>query len=352
MAMTLHVLSRFRIRLCRSILSAVRRIPPEILAHIFLSPSHPSRKPERCRSTHPSSAARGFWGMSLGSGGPSRWRLRRCVPHYHPKYEQRRLRRSAPFQCSRPSSRGRARPRSRLFFDYEKLNDESDSAVPELALQTLARHSARWKALYITGLQCAHLASLSVCGREEEGTEDGNSPPPPINYLTLAPRLRFIEVDDGFPFFEVPWAQLTGYEALGPWAGHITALRLLTNAESCSFMIAHEAHLEDPYNRGTRIIELRKLRQLQLTTERSYHGIEEYWRWPQWVRVPGLRELAIPHGLLQDLPSLQLASRFSLAGLRIIAGCPVAAAPRVLEANPKISERCSVCGMGTRDKKT
>jgi hypothetical protein len=102
-----------------------------------------------------------------------------------------------------------------VIFDYEKLNDGSDSDVPELALQTFAKHSARWKALYITGSQCAHLASvwgrlpllekLSVWGREE-GTEDGNSPPPPINYFTLAPRLRFIEVDDGFPFFEVPWA--------------------------------------------------------------------------------------------------------------------------------------------------
>jgi hypothetical protein len=139
-----------------------------------------------------------------------------------------------------------------VIFDYEKLNDESDSAVPELALQTLARHSARWKALYITRSQCAHLASVqgaaaapgeaSVCGRDEEGTEDENSPPPAVNYFARAPRLRFIEVDDGFPFFEVPWAQLTGYEALGPWVGHITALRLLTNAESCNFTIAHEAH--------------------------------------------------------------------------------------------------------------
>jgi hypothetical protein len=101
------------------------------------------------------------------------------------------------------------------------------------------------------------LEKLSVCGREEEGTEDGNSPPPPVNYFARAPRLRFIEVDDGFPFFEVPWAQLTGYEALGPWAGHITALRL--HAESCSFMIVYEAHLEDPCNLGTRIVELPKL---------------------------------------------------------------------------------------------
>jgi hypothetical protein len=84
-----------------------------------------------------------------------------------------------------------------VIFDYEKLNDESDSDVPELALQTFAKHSARWKALYITGSQCVHLASvrgrlpllekLSVWGREEEGTEDGNSPPPPVNYLARAP---------------------------------------------------------------------------------------------------------------------------------------------------------------------
>ncbi|KAF8204232.1 hypothetical protein K438DRAFT_1819389 [Mycena galopus ATCC 62051] len=245
-----------------------------------------------------------------------------------------------------------------IVFDYDPFNDESGSCVAEDALQTLAEHSERWKALYITGSQIARLApvrgqlplleKLSVFGRDE-GTDDGNSPPPPVDYFLNAPRLRTIEVNQGLPFFAVPWTQLTHYEALGTWAGHISALVCLKNVESCSFTIAHEDYLEDPYARRDETIEFPTLRQLQVTTERSYDHIEEYWVWPKWLRLPALTDLAIHAGLLYDLPELQLASAFSLNKLHLVAQYPAVEALRpVLLSNPHISELL-LCVDGFRD---
>ncbi|KAJ7222859.1 hypothetical protein B0H12DRAFT_1241005 [Mycena haematopus] len=331
---------------CRCILSPLRRIPPEILALIFLF------------STPPMSEARNVpWYESLYC---SPWTLGRVSRRWRAValtspalwssiiHERPRIGDLLPADARSPAHSVGHVP-ARHVFDCEPFNDKSCSDVAENVLNALGRHSLRWKSLYITASQCASLSSvrgrlpllekLSVWGRDDEGTQDGNSPPPPADHFFFAPRLRSLEVDAGFPFFAVPWAQLTRYEALGPWGGHITALARLKNAELCSFTIADEVDLEDPYTWGERTVELPKLRRLEVTTERFFHGIEEYWVWPRWLRVPGLTELAIPDGLLYDLPRLQQASRFSLTKLHIIMGCPEAEALRpVLLSNPDISE--------------
>ncbi|KAJ7222863.1 hypothetical protein B0H12DRAFT_292912 [Mycena haematopus] len=347
---------------CRCILAPLRRIPRDILTLIFLL------------STPPVSEARNLpWYQSLYCtpwtlGHVSRrWR---AVALTSPALWSSIIIRDMDDEKSAPYSllmleaqltRSGTSPLD-IVFDYDPENDESGSDVAGDALNALARHSLRWKSLYITSSQFSSLSSvrgrlpllekLSVWGRDDEGTQDGNSPPPPADHFLFAPRLRSVEVDAGFPFFAVPWAQLTTYEALGPWGGHITALMHLKNAESCSFTIAHEADLHDPYTWGNRTVELPKLRRLEVTTERFFHGIEEYWVWPRWLRVPGLTELAIPDGLLYDLPRLQQASRFSLTKLHIIAGCPEAVALRpVLLSNPDISElTLCVGGYGSRSR--
>ncbi|KAJ6541674.1 hypothetical protein B0H19DRAFT_321235 [Mycena capillaripes] len=230
--------------------------------------------------------------------------------------------------------------------DFE--NYDSDDYVVREALKALARHSPRWKTLYITAQQLMSLSSLrgrvpllekvSVWGREDEGTDDGYSPPRSIDHFTIAPRLRSVEVDAGFPFFDLPWGQLTRYEACGPWGGHISALMYLKNVESCSMMMADELDLEDPYSHH-RTVELPKLCQLDLSTERFIHGFEEFWAWPTWLRLPALTELAIPDGLLLDLPRLLQASKCSLNKLHITMGCPAVDALRpVLKSNPDITE--------------
>ncbi|KAJ7360978.1 hypothetical protein DFH08DRAFT_732498 [Mycena albidolilacea] len=337
------------IELCRSILSPLRRIPPEILAHIFLL-SLPSISDTR-NEPWDIYLERSPWVLTHVS---RRWR---AVALASPALWCRIIIRSTDISddseiCSLPMlaaqlARSGKSPLE-IIFDYETFNDKSGGDVAQEALQTLARHSARWKILRITASQFMQLSSvrgwlpllehLSVWGRCEETDDDGSSPPPPeISHFATAPRLRYVEVDDGFPAFDLPWAQLTRYEARGLWSDHISALMHLKNAELCSFIIADEPDLED--TSGSHIVELPKLRQLQVSTEQYHQVIEKDGVWSKCLRVPGLKELAIPDGLLQDLPSLQQVSRFSLTKLHIVSGCPVAEAFRpVLECNPEISE--------------
>jgi hypothetical protein len=237
-----------------------------------------------------------------------------------------------------------------IVVDYE-CYDEDDYALQE-ALKALAKHSSRWKTLCITAQMLKCLSSLrgrvpllekiSVWGREEEGTDDGHSPPRSIDHFAVAPRLCSVEVDDGFPYFDLPWKQLTRYEASGPWGGHLTAFMHLKNVESCIMTMPHEIDLEDPYayhwgNRPPAVVP--KLRQLDLTPERFVHGLEKYWVWPKWLRLPALTDLAIADGMLHDLPRLLQASQCRLQKLHITQGCPsVDALRRILESNPDISE--------------
>ncbi|KAJ7842262.1 hypothetical protein B0H14DRAFT_2781441 [Mycena olivaceomarginata] len=290
---------RQTIELCRSILSPLRRIPPEILAHIFLL-SLPSISDTRNEP----------WDICLER---SPWVLT------HVSRRWRAVALASPALWCRIIIRN--------YFDYETFNDKSGGDVAQEALQTLAQHSARWKILRITASQFMQLSSvrgrlpllehLSVWGRCEETDDDGSSPPPPeISHFATAPRLRYVEVDDG---------------------DHISALMHLKNAELCSFIIADGPDLED--TSGSHIVELPKLRQLQVSTEKYHQVIEKDGVWSKCLRVPGLKELAISDGLLQDLPSLQQASRFSLTKLHIVSDRLVAKALRpVLEFNPEISE--------------
>ncbi|KAJ7747203.1 hypothetical protein B0H14DRAFT_2477750 [Mycena olivaceomarginata] len=340
---------RQTIELCRSILSPLRRIPPEILAHIFLL-SLPSISDTRnepwdiCLERSP-------WVLTHVS---RRWR---AVALASPALWCRIIIRSTDISddseiCSLPMLAAQLARSSNslleIIFDYETFNDKSGGDVAQEALQTLAQHSARWKILRITASQFMQLSSvrgrlpllehLSVWGRCEETDDDGSSPPPPeISHFATAPRLRYVEVDDGFPAFDLPWAQLTRYEARGLWSDHISALMHLKNAELCSFIIADGPDLED--TSGSHIVELPKLRQLQVSTEKYHQVIEKDGVWSKCLRVPGLKELAISDGLLQDFPSLQQASRFSLTKLHIVSDRLVAKALRpVLEFNPEISE--------------
>ncbi|KAF7330117.1 F-box domain-containing protein [Mycena sanguinolenta] len=339
-------------QLCRSILSPLRRLPAEILSFIFLlstptisevryvpwyeyllwSPWTLGRVCRRWRSVALTSPA--LWSFIIirntGDEGSEF--------HSLPMLEAQ-LTRSGTSPLD-------------IVFDYESFRDDSESGeeVAQDVLEAFARHSSRWKSLYITATQFTRLSSvrgrlpllekLAVWGRDEEAIYgSGASTPPVIAYFSIAPRLRSVEVDEGFPFFDLPWDQLTRYEALGPWGAHISALRYLKNAELCSLTIAHEADLEDPYTWRDRTVQLLKLRQLKVTTECFFHGIEDYWVWPKWLRVPNLTELAIPDGLLHALPQFQQASMFSLTKLHIIVGCPeVEALRRVLLCNPDISE--------------
>ncbi|KAJ7784805.1 hypothetical protein B0H14DRAFT_2958956 [Mycena olivaceomarginata] len=110
---------------------------------------------------------------------------------------------------------------------------------PQEALQTLAQHSARWKILRITASQFMQLSSvrgrlpllehLSVWGRCEETDDDGSSPPPP---------------------------EISHFANRSP-----TAIRRSRRRS------------------GSHIVELPKLRQLQVSTEKYHQVIEKDGNW-------------------------------------------------------------------------
>ncbi|KAJ6520523.1 hypothetical protein C8R45DRAFT_1121060 [Mycena sanguinolenta] len=336
-------------QLCCSILSPLRRIPAEILSFIFLL-STPTISEVRYVPWHEYL----FWSpwtlgrvcrrwRSVALASPALWS---SIIMRNPNDEESEFY-SLPMLEEQLTRSGMSP--LHVVFDYESFNDKTGGHVAEDVLKTLARHSSRWKSLYITATQFTRLTSvrgrlpllekLAVWGRDEEAICSGDSPAPEINHFLIAPRLQSVEVDDGFPWFDFPWAQLTRYEALGPWGGHISALVHLKNAELCSFMIADEPDLHDPYTWGDHTVQLLKLRQLQITTQRFFPGIEEYW-------------VSIPDGLLHALPLFQLASMFSLTKLHIVMGCPeVEALRRVRQCNPEISELLlSLGGYGSRSR--
>ncbi|KAJ7605751.1 hypothetical protein DFH06DRAFT_1487108 [Mycena polygramma] len=338
--------------------SPVARIPREILTNIFLL-SRPSI--QEARGTQWWTALeRSPWSLgqvsrrwrAVALASPALWSF---IVIKNPSDDE-----CAPYSLAMLETqlaRARTSPLD-IVLDYER-NDDSDDYVVREALKVLAAHSARWRTLYITAQQLVDLSSLRgrvpllervvVWGRDDERSDDGQSPPVSIDHFAIAPRLRSVETNDGCPFFDVPWRQLTRYAACGPWGGHISAFMALKNVESCNLLLADELDLEDPFSH-TRTIEMPKLRRLDLTTERTIHGLEEYWVWPTWLQVPALTELAIADGMLQDLPNLLHASKCSLRRLHIIQGCPVADALRpILRSSPEISELL-VClgGYGSR----
>ncbi|KAJ7145844.1 hypothetical protein C8R44DRAFT_3318 [Mycena epipterygia] len=238
-----------------------------------------------------------------------------------------------------------------IVFDYE--SDDSDDYVVEEALKATAKCSLRWKSLYITGEQLLRLPRIrgrvpllekvSVWGRgsDEQLEDDGSDMPARIDHLEIAPRLRDVEVDDGLPFFEFPWGQVTRYKALGPWEGHINSLIHLKNVESCSLMIAYEHEMEDPHRDQQRSRTLPRLRQLEICTERTYipGGPGGHWSCPSWLVVPALAELAIDGGLLYGLPRMLQVSKCTLTKLHLNSTCPDPESVRpVFESNPDITE--------------
>ncbi|KAJ7045143.1 hypothetical protein C8F04DRAFT_989778 [Mycena alexandri] len=330
----------------RSILSPIRRIPPEILTHIFLL-SAPSLEEFKHVPWY-DLVERSPWTLgricrrwrAVALASPALWST--IIIHGQYDFEP----------CSLPMLeaqliRSGAHPLE-IFFDYEHSVYDSTA---DMALEALAKHSARWKTFYIVQTQLDRMRSVrgrvlllekvGVWGTEEgPGTDDGNSPPPAIDHFAIAPRLRSAEVVMCYPGFKWPWTQLSRYESTALWQVHITALHRLTNVESCSLMMADEydgGEIMPAYQPGSRILELPKLRQLELSTERS--RAPQDWTCPQWLRVPALTELSIPDVLLDGLPNMLRLSRCSLRKLHITAGCPsVAAILPVFQSNPEITE--------------
>ncbi|KAJ7084738.1 hypothetical protein C8R43DRAFT_939611 [Mycena crocata] len=344
-----------RIRRCRSILSPIRRIPAEILTRIFLftAPTlENARRVEWYASLQGSpwvlGQISGRW-RAVALATPSLWS---CIIVKNSRDESGD---DCP-PCSIPMLQTQlvrsGNAPLKIIFDYTE--DDADDDVVREALNVITRYSSHWKSIYITAPQVHRLPSLrgkvpllekvSVFGWEGEGSECsdyGDTPPPPPDIFRTAPRLWDVEVDEGMPFFGLPWKQLRRYKSCAPWEGHINSLRDLKSAETCSLTLAHEHSMREPYRGqwGTRTVELPKLRQLELSTERSQDLDPEDWECPQWLRLPALTDLAIDSPLLRGLPRLLQASGCSLKKLHLTSRCGEADSVRpILQANPEITE--------------
>ncbi|KAJ7726391.1 hypothetical protein B0H16DRAFT_1894815 [Mycena metata] len=345
----------------RSILSPVRRIPPEVLTHIFLL-SAPSLQ-ELKFGTWYDLLEQSPWTLgricrrwrAVALASPAIW----STIIIHGEYDAE--------PCSLPMLetqliRSGTYPLE-IFFDCERRRYDRTA---DMTLEALAKHTARWKTFYIVQTQLDRMPSVrgrvpllekvGVWESEEgqAGTDDGFSHPPQIAHFAIAPRLRSVEVVMCYPGFEWPWSQLTRYESRDPWEAHITALHRLKNLESCSLIIANGDYGDDevpPYP-SDRVLQLAKLRQLELSTERYVYGPFD-WTCPSWLRLPALTELSIPDAMLDGLPRMLQLSRCSLTTLHITAGCPsVAAILPVFQSNPDITELLITLGRSSALRQT
>ncbi|KAJ7045142.1 hypothetical protein C8F04DRAFT_525034 [Mycena alexandri] len=343
---------RRTIQRCRSILSPIRRLPPEILTHIFIltTPVEEAGNLPWHRSLEQSPWILGHicrrW-RAVALTSPALWSSIVIQNIYSSDDD------SEP--CSIPMlkaqlTRSGSYPLE-VVFEYEV--DGQNGYVVEKALKALAKCSSRWKSLSITAQQLKRLPNirgrvpllekLSVVGMEEEETDDGydsGSSSRAIGHFAIAPRLRVVEMEMGEPFFDLPLVHLTHYESNGSWEDHIHALKALRNVKSCSLMFAHEFSGHDPFNWGSRTVELSELWKLDISMERYNFG-EPYWTCPKWLRVPALTSLTIDDSLLGGLPELLQTSKCRLTALNVAGACPTVEATRpVFESTPDLVELC------------
>ncbi|KAJ7443323.1 hypothetical protein B0H11DRAFT_2345157 [Mycena galericulata] len=327
---------RQRIQFCRSILSPMRRIPPEILSHIFEF-TLPTIQEARAVD----------WDTALESSPwvlgqiSRRWRaVALASPTLWTTIMIRNTEDSA--LCSLPMLETQLLRSAKfpldIFFDHESWRGSDEDTAEEA-----------WKALRklpnIRG-RVPLLEKVCVWGRgtDKQQIDDGSSDSGKLlDHLEIAPRLRDVEVDDGLPFFEFPWAQVTRFKSLGPWEGHINSITRLKNVESCSLMIAYEHEMDDPYRDqwGSRTCRLPRLRQLELCTECTYNPGDPGgdWSCPTWLVAPALTDLAIASGMLNGLLQMLQVSKCTLRKLHLNSTCPDPETIRpVFESNPDITE--------------
>ncbi|KAJ7608713.1 hypothetical protein FB45DRAFT_379172 [Roridomyces roridus] len=315
------------LQLCDSILSPIRHLPPEILAHIFLFSLPPVKEAEE----------RVEWYEALDH---SPWVLGRVSRRWRAvALNSPALWTSIIIQADGDSEEACCLPMLEAQLERSGKSPldiifmcEEDPYLAEEALKKLIQHSARWKPLVITARNISSLPrrirkklpllqTLCVRGYDSEAEEyDGESPPPDyLDHFGVAPRLRSLEVEFP-PRFKVPWGQLTRYEASGGWDDHISVLVKLKRLESCKLDMAHEAELSDPFTWGSKTIQLTRLRRLELSCERYNSG--DCWSCPAWLRLPALTGLSIQGPMFRGLAPLLQNSNCTLKKLHITGGAP------------------------------
>ncbi|KAJ7312357.1 hypothetical protein DFH08DRAFT_896834 [Mycena albidolilacea] len=214
-------------------LSPLRRIPAEILSHIFAFTLPPHLDTESARWTVSAVCAR-WWTIIISQ--PCFWasicyRWQRAEQGY--KYETQ-LRRSGQLP---------------LHVEFSANEWRDLSVEEEHIVQLICKHAARWETalfsgpeqlfdqlqLSIQGDRLAQLRRLSI-----EVDYNGNEALP-LDMFHDAPLLRTVHVNrDLWPFpvaMVLPWAQLSGYSGSNTWSGHLHALHSASNLVDCSLEI-------------------------------------------------------------------------------------------------------------------
>ncbi|KAJ7609117.1 hypothetical protein FB45DRAFT_1067140 [Roridomyces roridus] len=267
-----------------SILSPLRRMPPEVLVQIFLRTLPPFDD-----SNGDASDARGSpWTLAQVSGRwreialstPSLWSTLRVFAHdpdsEHSDMLQAQLRRSG------------MRNLDIQFFGYE--NDNTTEQVKLFDL--LSEHSARWETLYIQ-LSSALVPRLAqLRGRLPSlqrlwlqwDSEQSQLGVDSITCFRTAPSLFDAGVANKAHFIPVlvPAHQLTTYRLHGPWKMHLHVLKLAPNIVSARIITAFDG--EEPWPEpGPQTIDLVHLQRLYVSDQRIL----------DYLRAPHLAELAV-----------------------------------------------------------
>ncbi|KAJ7312372.1 hypothetical protein DFH08DRAFT_756381 [Mycena albidolilacea] len=212
-------------------LSPLRRIPAEILSHIFAFTLPPHLDTESAPWAVSAVCAR--WRAIIISQ-PCFWtsiRYRWHAPEGF-KYETQ-LRRSG---------------QSPLHVEFSANKWQDLSVQEEHLLQLICKHASRWETALFSGpemlferLERSNQDQFAQLRRLSIEVDYNGDEALPLNMFHDAPLLRTAHVNRDLWAFPVamvlPWAQLSGYSGSNTWSGHLHALLTASNLVDCSLEI-------------------------------------------------------------------------------------------------------------------
>ncbi|KAF8216808.1 hypothetical protein K438DRAFT_1953704 [Mycena galopus ATCC 62051] len=312
-----------KISMHRGGLSLLRRMPTEIMSHIFVFTLPPHQPYATSAPWTISAVCARWWEITISQ--PSFWTSisydpdRTHSPMRYNSYEIQ-LRRSGQS------------PLNVKFASSDEFIVEDERRI----LQIICKEAGRWETVSFSGPdelyediglfiqdQLAHLRKLTI---EKWYTHEDT----PLDIFGDAPQLHTVSVNReawAYPVtMTLPWSQLVGYGGSNTWDGHLDALQLASNLVDCSLEIQGTSFLtETPL---TPIILPRLLR-LSLSDPRFLGCLE----------TPALLELYCAYNALRVLSFLRRQT-CKLQKL-VIWRSPVPVAPvdltRIVEAVPTIS---------------
>ncbi|KAJ6467996.1 hypothetical protein C8R47DRAFT_1303136, partial [Mycena vitilis] len=217
-------------------------------------------------------------------------------------------------------------------------NQMSDPGPQMEMFRYLSKHASRWEELspvltsYLYPMlndlrgRVPSLCRVSIRWDCEESWAGANS----IDFLGSAPSLVDVDVLNSHRYIPVSFAtqQLTRYCLDAPWEIHEGLLKLAINLVEAHITVKFDI---SPFPQSSEVVELSSVRRLYASTPQVFHRI----------RVPGLEELAVFYGghrttVAGDLKSLVARSACTLRRVCLSGCCHTSTNMAILQSVPSI----------------